>query len=79
MTWRYKMLTITDGGSLARALKLTIDLRLKQLLIERRDQLGGDISHLALCEEVLVHHEPQTLGQFVDAVAQVAELLALEQ
>ena len=38
------MLTITDGGSLSRALKLSIDLRLKQLLIERRDQLGGDIA-----------------------------------
>ena len=36
------MLTITDGGSLARALKLPFDLRLKRLLIERRDQLGGD-------------------------------------
>ncbi len=33
------MLTITDGGSLTRALKLPIDLRLKRLLMERRDQL----------------------------------------
>ncbi len=41
------MLTITDGGSLARALKLPIDLRLKRLLIERRDQLGGDIKDQA--------------------------------
>ncbi len=41
------MLTITDGGSLARALKLPIDLRLKRLLIERRDQLGGDIKNIA--------------------------------
>ena len=41
------MLTITDGGSLARALKLPIDARLKQLLMERRDQLGGDIKDLA--------------------------------
>ena len=37
------MLTITDGGSLSRALSLPIDLRLKQLLIDRRDQLGGRI------------------------------------
>ena len=41
------MLTITDGGSLARALKLPIDLRLKRLLMERRDQLGGDIKNHA--------------------------------
>jgi len=41
------MLSITDGGSLARALKLPIDLQLKQLLIERRDQLGGDIVGIA--------------------------------
>lgn len=41
------MLTITDGGSLARALSLPIDLRLKQLLTDRRDQLGGDITDIA--------------------------------
>ena len=41
------MLTITDGGSLARALKLPIGLRLKRLLTERRDQLGGDIKDQA--------------------------------
>ena len=41
------MLSITDGGSLSRALKLPIDLRLKQLLIERRDQLGGNITDKA--------------------------------
>ena len=41
------MLTITDGGSLARALKLPIDLRLKRLLMERRDQLRGDIVDIA--------------------------------
>ena len=41
------MLTIADGGSLARALKLSIDRRLKRLLIERRDQLGGDIKDRA--------------------------------
>jgi len=38
------MLTITDGGSLSRALRMPIDLRLKRLLIKRRDQLGGDIT-----------------------------------
>ncbi len=37
------MLTITDGGSLARALSLPLELGLKRLLIERRSQLGGDI------------------------------------
>lgn len=37
------MLSITNGGSLSRALKLPIDLQLKQLLIERRDQLGHKI------------------------------------
>ena len=41
------MLTITDRGSLARALSLPIDVRLKQLLIERRDQLGGNITDRA--------------------------------
>ena len=38
---------ITDEGSLARALKSPIDTRLKRLLMERRDQLGGDIKNLA--------------------------------
>jgi len=37
------MLTITDGGSLARALSLPLGLQLKRLLMERRNQLGGDI------------------------------------
>lgn len=41
------MLFLANGGSLARALHLPIDLRLKRLLIERRDQLGGDIKDLA--------------------------------
>jgi len=41
------MLTITDGGSLTRALRMSIDFHLKQLLIERRDQLGGDITDIA--------------------------------
>ena len=38
------MFTITDGGSLARALRMPIDPRLKQLLIQRVDQLGGEIA-----------------------------------
>jgi hypothetical protein len=41
------VLAIIDGRSLSRALSLPIDLRLKRLLIERRDQLGGDITHIA--------------------------------
>lgn len=43
------MLTITDGGSLSRALSLPIDQQLKQLLIERRDQLAEfeDLSEIA--------------------------------
>jgi hypothetical protein len=41
------MLTITDGGSLSRALSMPLDARLKRLLIERRDQLGGDIEDIA--------------------------------
>ena len=40
------MLTITDRGSLSRALRLPIDARLKLLLVERRDQLGGDITDI---------------------------------
>ena len=41
------MLTITDGGSLTRALTMPIDPRLKRLLVERRDQIGGDIVDIA--------------------------------
>jgi len=41
------MFTITDGGSLTRALSMLIGPPMKQLLIERRDQLGGDITDLA--------------------------------
>ncbi len=37
------MLTITDGGSLTRVLRTSIDPHLKRLLIERRDQLHGQI------------------------------------
>ncbi len=37
------MLTIDDGGSLTRALSTSIDPRLRRLLVERRDQLGGRI------------------------------------
>lgn len=41
------MLTITDRGSLTRALSRSLEPELKQLLIDRRDQLGGDITELA--------------------------------
>ena len=43
------MLSITDGGSLARALSLPIDPKLKQLLTLRRDQLAEfeDLSEIA--------------------------------
>jgi len=41
------MLTITDGGSLSRALRTPIDPLLKRLLIERRGQLGGNIADIA--------------------------------
>ena len=37
------MLTVTDGGSLTRVLRTSIDPHLKRLLIERRDQLHGQI------------------------------------
>ncbi len=36
------MISVADAGTLARALKSPIDLRIKRLLVERRDQLGGD-------------------------------------
>src|SRR6478609_3404501 len=44
-----RMLSLTNGGSLARALNLPIDVHLKQLLIERRDQLVEfeDLSEIA--------------------------------
>ena len=41
------MLIISTNRSLPRALKSPVDLRLKQLLIERRDQLGGNITDRA--------------------------------
>ncbi len=41
------MLIVTDGGSLTRALSTSIDPPLKRLLVQRRDQLGGDIEGLA--------------------------------
>ena len=43
------MLSITDGGSLARALRLPIDAQLKRLLAQRRDQLSEftDLSEIA--------------------------------
>jgi hypothetical protein len=44
-----KMLSITDGGSLARALNLPIDRQLKALLKLRREQLAefDDLSEIA--------------------------------
>lgn len=41
------MITITNRVSLSRALRMPLDLRLKRLVIERRDQLGGDITDIA--------------------------------
>ena len=41
------MLSVTDGGSLTRALNSALDPRFKRLLTERRDQLGVDITDLA--------------------------------
>lgn len=41
------MISITDGASLSRALRLPIDLRIKRRLIIRRDQLGGEIDDQA--------------------------------
>ena len=55
------MLTITDGESLSRALRLPIDLRLKRLLIERRDQLGGDITGQARFLIMRVSDNPAAL------------------
>lgn len=50
-----KMLTITDGESLARALNQPIDPQLKQLLMLRRDQLAEfqdltEIAHFVIVE-----------------------------
>ena len=41
------MKSIIDNKSLTRALSTSIDPLLKRLLMERRDQLGGDIVDLA--------------------------------
>ena len=41
------MLTITDGGSLARALSSSLDPSIKRLLSRRCKQLGGDIKDQA--------------------------------
>jgi hypothetical protein len=48
------MISITDGGSLARALKLPIDFRLKRLLIERRNQLGFDFELSEMARVVII-------------------------
>ena len=47
------MLSISDGETLTRALTSSIDVRLRNLLRLRRDQLGGDIAgqaHLAIVQ-----------------------------
>lgn len=41
------MLSISDGEALERALTSSIDVRVKHLLLLRRDQLGGDITDQA--------------------------------
>lgn len=41
------MLIIYNIDELSRTLSLPIDLRLKRLLIERRDQVGGDFTDIA--------------------------------
>jgi hypothetical protein len=41
------MLTITDGGSLSRALTYPLDTQLSDLLIKRQSQLGGEIEGIA--------------------------------
>lgn len=41
------MLSVTDGVSLSRALNSTIQLRLKHLLVQRCNELGGDIADRA--------------------------------
>lgn len=40
------MLIVSNIAELSQVLRLHIDLRLKRLLIERRDQLGGDIKDI---------------------------------
>ena len=46
------MLSIRDGEALSRALRSDIDHRIKRLLIQRSDELGGDLSdaHFAIVE-----------------------------
>lgn len=47
------MLSITDGGSFARALQMPLDVNLRDLLVRRGDQLGGDIvgrAHLVIVQ-----------------------------
>ena len=44
------MLSITDGGSLSRALDLPLDPSLKRLLLERRNQLGDNQAHFVIIQ-----------------------------
>ena len=48
------MLSVHDWASLSRALRTPIDLRLKRLLIERRDQLGIDQDLSTIARFVIV-------------------------
>ena len=48
------MLTVHDWASLSHALRTPIDLRLKRLLIERRDQLGIDDDLSTIARFVIV-------------------------
>lgn len=48
------MLSLTDGGTLARALNSPLDDRIKRLLIERRDQLGDivwEVAHFVIVQQ----------------------------
>jgi hypothetical protein len=57
------MLSITDGGSLARALSSYLNPHLKQLLKQRSDQLGGNIGEQALFVILQPGDAPEALEQ----------------
>ena len=59
------MLTITDGGSLSRALSSSIDPHIKRLLIQRRNQLGGEIRDIV---RFLVAERNDTLATIQEAL-----------
>jgi hypothetical protein len=60
------MLSITDGGSLTRALTLPLDPRLQRLLLDRRAQLGGEIAGRA---HFLLIQPGDTLASIIEATA----------